>query len=296
MIGPNTRRGFTLIELLIVIAIISILAAILFPVFATARDKARQSACMSNGKQLGIGFMQYSSDYDEMLPIGNRSAGCNPSAQTGDCREGFGWPGTIYPYVKSKGVYACPNDTVASFTGSDVLSYTYNFNIPQVYTWIAGMTRAVGPYLSKFSAPSKTVLLFESSVPTASGWTVDVTDPLNAASALGNGTGNTGNLAYATGYTGQNGTSPPATYVACPSPVTGSCYFNTPRHLGGAIYVFADGHAKWLPPTAVSIGYPSASGAVGDIPATSTYSQAASPVAAGMGASGLPFTATFGIQ
>ena len=62
------RRGFTLIELLVVIAIIAILAAILFPVFAQARDSARQSACLSNMKQLGTALMLYGQDYDETLP------------------------------------------------------------------------------------------------------------------------------------------------------------------------------------------------------------------------------------
>src|SRR5258707_10293439 len=62
------RRAFTLIELLLVIAIIAILAAILFPVFAQARDKARQASCLSNMKQIGMGAMMYSQDYDEIMP------------------------------------------------------------------------------------------------------------------------------------------------------------------------------------------------------------------------------------
>src|SRR5256885_201827 len=62
------RRGFTLIELLVVIAIIAILAAILFPVFAQAREKARQSGCLSNMKQLGLAWVMYSQDYDETSP------------------------------------------------------------------------------------------------------------------------------------------------------------------------------------------------------------------------------------
>ena len=64
------RSGFTLIELLVVIAIIAILAAILFPVFAKAREKARQSSCLSNVKQIMLGVLQYCQDYDENLPIG----------------------------------------------------------------------------------------------------------------------------------------------------------------------------------------------------------------------------------
>ncbi len=63
------RKGFTLIELLVVIAIIAILAAILFPVFARAREKARQTSCLSNLKQLSLGVLMYAQDYDERLPM-----------------------------------------------------------------------------------------------------------------------------------------------------------------------------------------------------------------------------------
>src|SRR3954470_2379983 len=68
------NQGFTLIELLVVIAIIAILAAILFPVFAQAREKARQTSCTSNLKQLGTGLMMYAQDYDEMMPRANQDA------------------------------------------------------------------------------------------------------------------------------------------------------------------------------------------------------------------------------
>src|SRR5687767_6194063 len=66
---PFRKSGFTLIELLVVIAIIAILAAILFPVFARARENARRASCQSNLKQVGLGFVQYTQDYDERYPM-----------------------------------------------------------------------------------------------------------------------------------------------------------------------------------------------------------------------------------
>ena len=75
----TTLRGFTLIELLVVMAIISILAAIIFPVFSSVRENARRTACLSNEKQLGLAFTQYTQDFDELLPSQScGSAGANP--------------------------------------------------------------------------------------------------------------------------------------------------------------------------------------------------------------------------
>ncbi len=94
------RRGFTLIELLVVIAIIAILAAILFPVFARAREKARQTSCLSNVKQLSLGIIMYGSDYDQRLP----------NARFGDVAgEQVTWKRVCYPYVKNWNVYECPS-------------------------------------------------------------------------------------------------------------------------------------------------------------------------------------------
>ena len=96
---PRRSRGFTLIELLVVIAIIAILAAILFPVFSRAREKARQTSCASNMKQLGLAVMMYAQDYDETLPIPFSGLGW----WTGT------WKERIFPYVKNIQVYACPS-------------------------------------------------------------------------------------------------------------------------------------------------------------------------------------------
>jgi len=120
----SRRRAFTLIELLVVIAIIAILAAILFPVFAQAREKARQTACLSNLKQLGLGFLQYATDYDGDFPApitnyGTKNNAIPPTWTTGDSANttSFVDKGGIYPYVKQRGnggsgnVYSCPDAT-----------------------------------------------------------------------------------------------------------------------------------------------------------------------------------------
>src|SRR5689334_10345663 len=95
-------NGFTLIELLIVIAIIAILAAILFPVFSRARENARRSSCQSNLKQLGLGFLQYSQDFDEYIPRYQYGSCCTPNTQ-------YNWHDAIYAYVRSVQVYNCPS-------------------------------------------------------------------------------------------------------------------------------------------------------------------------------------------
>jgi prepilin-type N-terminal cleavage/methylation domain-containing protein/prepilin-type processing-associated H-X9-DG protein len=102
----SSTSGFTLIELLVVIAIIAILAAILFPVFAQARDKARQSSCSSNLKQLSLGILQYVQDYDETFPTGQQ--------QNWDRT----WVRIVQPYVKSIEVFRCPSDPVGVAPGA----------------------------------------------------------------------------------------------------------------------------------------------------------------------------------
>jgi len=103
------RRGFTLIELLVVIAIIAILAAILFPVFARAREKARQTTCTSNLKQIGLATMMYVQDYDERFPLGWRVA------QTADvchpwCAITLPVLDSINAYCKNHQIWTCPDD------------------------------------------------------------------------------------------------------------------------------------------------------------------------------------------
>jgi prepilin-type N-terminal cleavage/methylation domain-containing protein len=103
------RRGFTLIELLVVIAIIAILAAILFPVFAKAREKARQSSCLNNVKQLGVGLMAYAQDYDEMYP----SYQFLPVVGAGY----YFWTDCLYPYIRNVQVFTCPSRSDRGWPG-----------------------------------------------------------------------------------------------------------------------------------------------------------------------------------
>jgi prepilin-type N-terminal cleavage/methylation domain-containing protein/prepilin-type processing-associated H-X9-DG protein len=115
----SMSKGFTLIELLVVIAIIAILASILFPVFGRARENARKTACLSNLKQIGLGLMQYTQDYDEMMPwasYGYASPGVTITS-TNDVR-GYKWMDVIQPYVKSDQMFTCPSDagTYAKYT------------------------------------------------------------------------------------------------------------------------------------------------------------------------------------
>jgi prepilin-type N-terminal cleavage/methylation domain-containing protein/prepilin-type processing-associated H-X9-DG protein len=110
------RKAFTLIELLVVVAIISILAAILFPVFASAREKARQITCTSNMRQFLLGIMQYAQDNNETMPMtfkdsasfGPASAKYNTSPDYAGQETGL--PQEIMPYIKSTQLFECPDD------------------------------------------------------------------------------------------------------------------------------------------------------------------------------------------
>jgi prepilin-type N-terminal cleavage/methylation domain-containing protein/prepilin-type processing-associated H-X9-DG protein len=252
----SRKKGFTLIELLVVIAIIAILAAILFPVFAKAREKARQASCQSNEKQLGLSFIQYSQDYDEKWPGGYDGNSTTAIASVVGAPgtavvSGAGWAGQLYTYTKSTGIYKCPDDSTPVIAGTPTsypVSYAYNSNI-------AGPDSPVSN--AQFSAPASTVVLAE-----AEGVSAPITqypESITAGAALspaGNGdvistlaTGATAAAPTATYYTGPIGgqfaTTPPS-----PGIFTGA----QGLHTGGADYLLADGHVKWLAGQKVSGG------------------------------------------
>ncbi len=204
------RCGFTLIELLVVIAIIAILAAILFPVFASAREKARQTVCLSNQKQMGMAVLMYTQDYDERVPL----AATAPSAYTY-----LNWHDLLAPYVKNTGIWVCPDAQLPlkDSTGKLVCHYGWNayylnqgVNVENIYT----LNNAPGVSVAEVSAPSHTIMI--------------------------------------TDNRGINGLIPVnhlSTYVLPPSQPDADYWGRPdPRHSGGVIVTFMDGHAKWMRP------------------------------------------------
>jgi prepilin-type N-terminal cleavage/methylation domain-containing protein/prepilin-type processing-associated H-X9-DG protein len=237
----RSKRAFTLIELLVVIAIIAILAAILFPVFAKAREKARQITCASNEKQLGLAFLQYIEDYDEMMPSGTA-----PGVSDTDLR--VGWAGQIYTYVKSTGIFACPDDPTTVGAGENPVSYLYNAS----FSW---PINGGFPWMNSaiMDSPASTVLLFE-----ASGYEAPLTTPGETSSATAVGwTGWTptnipgGTGMYETGYMG-SGTQQQSTV---PPGGNGQYAAKTGWHTDQSNFLFADGHVKALHGASISPGF-----------------------------------------
>ena len=290
-IARRPRRGaadgFTLIELLVVIAIIAILAAILFPVFAKAREKARQISCASNEKQLALGFMQYTQDNDEQFPTGDFYTGTY-------YYSGRGWAARIFPYVRSVGVFRCPDDPTADAAGlngqvgevDSTVSYGYNGGLTGTTEGQAGLT-----------APSGTVLLAE--IQGAHEWlnapNSDVSLAVNYNSSAGIDGGDDGpgyiDLAtasgtgakYATGAMGQ-----PERYL--------SGYFVSQaggRHTDASNFVLADGHVKFIHRQSVSPGIPNSNPACGQDQTGSPCAPAASGVGVAAGTAVSTFAATF---
>ncbi len=147
------RQGFTLIELLVVIAIIAILAAILFPVFSKAREKARQTSCLSNVKQICLASQMYVSDWDETYP----------HEDTVTWLEEQYWPSQYEPYIKSWDIYYCPSE---SCRGKGICRPSYDhcgdFWL-QTQNWFSPMdTIALMPTkVNQITEPAKMAMLWE---------------------------------------------------------------------------------------------------------------------------------------
>jgi prepilin-type N-terminal cleavage/methylation domain-containing protein len=209
----QARRGFTLIELLVVVAIIAILAAVLFPVFAQAREKARQTACLSNEKQLGTAVLMYQQEYDERLyfyasttaPSQSRTGTVLPNA---DNVNAVRWYNALLPYTRSGGLLRCPSDKLPT------LSKDAAGNLTLLRSYIASRAPE-GLSLAQLEDPAETVVITEkwgqdlAGKPITDNWI----EPFNGDLNL--------------------------------DPATGRMALAGNRHHGGLNAVLFDGHAQW---------------------------------------------------
>jgi prepilin-type processing-associated H-X9-DG protein/prepilin-type N-terminal cleavage/methylation domain-containing protein len=285
--NPAGRKGFTLIELLIIIAIIVLLAAILFPVFARAREKARSAACQSNLKQIALAFTQYTADYDERLPHAWDTDTVNaPGSCTSNCYPGVAstnepavWPAKIEPYLKDRDVFTCPDATrpvkspcsTTAMTGNAV---PWKASDPvvgaRVGNWYLGASQVQYGYNTYFLGGDR----FEGQ----NHCNLSPTDP-KACGIYCNGIGAalssiaepSGTVLVCDNYYANNGSGSPPAFLdvmglkgsgnadagdedfGCRADgTTADVYDSIPaRHSGGLNVAFVDGHVKWMKKSAL---------------------------------------------
>ena len=207
-----SRKGFTLIELLVVIAIIAILAAILFPVFSQAREKARQTSCLSNQKQVGTSVQMYVQDYDERLFF-RANASRTGATASGNAANPVRWWNALMPYMKNTQILACPSD------GNPTPSKDVNGVANILRSYIA-CNAAESLSLAQIDVPVETIVITEKrGDPQAGDPTASWIEPHN------------GDFRY--------------------DAATDKMTTLANRHSGGLNCVFFDGHAKWYRPQTI---------------------------------------------
>jgi prepilin-type N-terminal cleavage/methylation domain-containing protein/prepilin-type processing-associated H-X9-DG protein len=254
----SPRRAFTLIELLIVIAIIALLAAILFPVFARARENARRSSCQSNLKQLGLTMTMYSQDYDErMMPIEAPDSGTSAR-----------WPQILSSYIKNRGFVRCPDADYSEPLGStmgtatplyyqDILeatpswpnsSYYYYGVYPSYgynYAYLAPGQQSSSDYTLCPNGPDSCPTYAAPSPKDSSrGVSIAAIDEPSSTIAMTDSVDYGDSSKQAGPYAGYYGVMPPSgDWWDNPKFETGHVAF---RHLETANVLFVDGHVKSL--------------------------------------------------
>jgi prepilin-type N-terminal cleavage/methylation domain-containing protein/prepilin-type processing-associated H-X9-DG protein len=210
----HASAAFTLIELLVVIAIIAILAAILFPVFAKARAKARQTACLSNLKQMGLGVAMYAQDFDETYPplVFDWTTAAPFTGPDGKPGQYFYWMQAIYPYTKNIDVYTCTDKSGSGWSGSASDYVPGDPDKTGAAFMYYGYSRAFGGggdnSMAAYRRPADTICI------------ADTEKPASLAANV--------NLTYILYWT------PNASVIV------------DPRHNEGSNFAFLDGHSKWL--------------------------------------------------
>jgi prepilin-type N-terminal cleavage/methylation domain-containing protein/prepilin-type processing-associated H-X9-DG protein len=168
--------GFTLIELLVVIAIIALLAAMLFPVFARAREKARQTSCANNIRNLGTAILMYTQDYDEKLPLAAYAVGASV----------FTWHDLTDPYARNTQIWYCPSSSLELADGNGQPTTHYGYNARYLTDIAANFSNAIGHTAVSIAAinrPAETVMLTDAKSSVVSGWCGDEGKFLLAPSA-----------------------------------------------------------------------------------------------------------------
>jgi prepilin-type N-terminal cleavage/methylation domain-containing protein/prepilin-type processing-associated H-X9-DG protein len=172
-IRVGDRRGFTLIEILIVVAIIGLLAAILFPVFARARESARRASCQSNLKQIMLAVHQYTQDYDEYVPpmypkydyaaATDGAASNDPAKIQGSSSEGA-TASILYPYLKSTQIFVCPSlpKTKGYNNTTRYPHWSYGYSFYWLFQYTNSTISQRGPVkLSRIQNTAETIMWLE---------------------------------------------------------------------------------------------------------------------------------------